>query len=156
MAKKKADNKKILGSFEGADVIGTALILRNTGDGLSDSMEIAPVNLHVGDLIEFVGRAEVVGVRHDSASKETSDLTRVHIARANLITLIESEEVDRLLDEHSVAIEKAKGVERLPFDTDEPGMTLPEPTPIDALAKEAARKAKMAARKAAQKADDDG
>ena len=149
--KKKADNKKILGTFEGADVIGTALILRNTGDGLSDSMEIAPVNLHVGDLIEFVGRAEVVGVRHDSASKESSDLTRVHIARANLITLIESAEVDRLLDEHSVAIEKAKGVERLPFENNG------EPVAVaDAIDPETKRRAAMAARKAKHAADDDG
>ena len=121
--KKRTDDKKVLSTFEGADVIGTALILRNTGDGLSDSMEIAPVNLHVGDVIEFVGRAEVVGVRHDSASKETSDLTRVHIARASLITLIESDEVDRLLDEHSTAIEKAKGIEKLPFGEKPEGMS---------------------------------
>lgn len=114
--KKKADQaKKVLGKFEGADVVGTSLILRNTGDGLSKAMEVEPATLHVGDVVSFGGEGEVVGVRYDSAGEGTDDLIRVHIIRAGVVMLVDADVLSEAIDAQKLAIEKLEGVERLPF-----------------------------------------
>lgn len=154
--KKPAD----LGDFEGAAVVGATLILRGTGDGLSQAMEIAPVKMHVGEIVNLVIEAEVVGIRHDAADKESDALTRVHILRAGVSTIVDSELVHDVLEAQRVAIEKAKGVERLPFEGEEPprrDVGSGEVVAIGDAAKEVARKAAMAARKAkAAEAGSDG
>lgn len=84
-----------LDSFEGMPVTGTRLVIRNTGDGLSDAMEVAPEVYHVGDEVGVFIRGKVVDVQHPvvKAKKddETEDLsvTRVHIVRARSAVVLD-------------------------------------------------------------------
>lgn len=154
MTKTKKKPKKI-GEFEGSPVVGTTLILRNTGDGLSQAMEIDPVKMKVGEVVNLVIEAEVVGIRHDAAKDDDESLVRVHILRAGISKIVNAELVAGVLEEQRIAIEKLTGVERLPFDGKPEGMTdeeweksaprqpLDGPTPIGDLAKQAEKSARQ-------------
>lgn len=118
--KKKVDQAKTaLGDFEGKTITGAALILQNAGDGLSQAMEIEPVVIHHGELVYLVIEAECTKVRYDNVKDDDEALTRVHILRAGVSTIVDAALVHDVLEAQRVAIEKAKGVERLPFDGDE-------------------------------------
>lgn len=48
--------------FEGEEVLGSAITLTNTGDGLSEAMEVAPVRLHIGEEVTMIVKGKVVDV----------------------------------------------------------------------------------------------
>lgn len=92
--------------FEGLDVIGARLEIRNIAGGLRDAMDVEPVELHIGDEFVFSGRAVVRGIRVEPREKD--DLTgpqfRVAISDATQIVIV---------DESLVQSEFAKQAEKL-------------------------------------------
>lgn len=104
--------------FENRDVASIAIIVRNTGDGLSDAVAVDPVELHVGDEVTVAMRCVVEKIRFDPI-KDTDSLRRVQILKAGEATFLESETVDSALDEQLQRIEAARGVQRLPLGDDE-------------------------------------
>lgn len=148
-----------LGDFEGSPVIGTALILRKTGDGWSTAMELDPTRLHVGEVFCFGGEAEVTSINHPTADKksDSDEVIRVHVADTAIIKLIDPDLLRSALDEQreriALAEEAKRGIQRLPVDGDVPSeaeiaaqqererSALSGPTPIGELAKKAAAKA---------------
>jgi len=109
-----------LSKFEGREVASIAIIVRNTGDGLSEAVAVDPVELHVGDEVTVALRCVVEKIRFDPI-KDTDALRRVQILKAGNATFLENEAVDEALEDQLRRIETARGVQRLPLDEDEPG-----------------------------------
>lgn len=107
-----------LTEFEGRDVIGMAIIVRNTGDGLSEAVAVDPMELHVGDEVTVAMKCIVEKIRFDPI-KDTDSLRRVQILKAGEATFIESGTVAEALEDQMRRIEAAKGVQRLPLGDDE-------------------------------------
>lgn len=104
--------------FESRDVASIAIIVRNTGDGLSEAVAVDPVELHVGDEVTVAMRCTVEKIRFDPI-KDTDSLRRVQILKAGEATFLESETVNSALDEQLQRIEASKGVQRLPLGDDD-------------------------------------
>lgn len=103
-----------LAPFEGRDVLQTSIKVTNAGDGLSDAMAVDPDEYHLGDTVHvvlecIVGRVDYVQINGVDA------LRRVHTLKAGTATVVDAELVKDVLDAQRLAIEKAKGVARLPF-----------------------------------------
>lgn len=107
-------------TFEGRDVVSMRVAITNAGDGLSDAMLVDPVELHIGDRVFVVLEGEVTNVKYVKV-KDTDVLNRVQTIRAGVATLVEEGLVKGVLDAQRLAIEKAKGIERLDFEGAEDG-----------------------------------
>lgn len=96
--------------FESRDVASIAIIVRNTGDGLSEAVAVDPIELAL--------ECEVEKIRFDPI-KDTEDLRRVQILKAGAATFIDNKAVDKALAEQVKRIEAGKGVQRLPMGDEE-------------------------------------
>lgn len=102
-----------LQTFGGRDVDEVALRIVGAGDGLSDAMAIAPVELEHDDLIHVVLACRVTKITYEEI-KDSEALRRVHVARASSGTLLNGEAARTIMDEHRRQVEEARGVTRLP------------------------------------------
>jgi hypothetical protein len=110
-----------LSSFDDHDVVETTVRITGAGTGLQDALDVAPVELHVGDQVHIVLRGQVSEVRHVPV-KNSDDLRRIHVISTSFGTIVDSAAVAKVLDAQRKAIDKAKGVSRLPgVDGDEDG-----------------------------------
>ena len=123
----------LLPKFGKRQVRKAALVVRKTGDGLSERLGFEPVTLWPGDEIFLVVKGVVVDVAHPAENRkhpDQDDLIRVHIADAVEVALVTEAEAEPLLkaaDEHLAEYrrqqvldqEKADGIVRLPYDDDE-------------------------------------
>jgi len=107
-----------LSQFEGRDVLQATIKVTNAGDGLSEALGIEPVEYHLGETVYLVIEAEVSRVNYEEI-KDTGALKRVHTFRAGHATMVEGQLVAKVLEDQRIALEKAKGVERLPMDDEE-------------------------------------
>jgi RecA/RadA recombinase len=113
-----------LDPFEGRPVVATKIILTRTGDGLSQAMEIAPLVLHHGQVVDLVVRSQVAKIRHDEDKGEGGDLIRVQILEAQALTVVDNAGVRKLLDKHLADLARQKEVDgqaALDDDEGEPG-----------------------------------
>lgn len=119
MTGKAAQNAvKGLSKFEGRDVLQSAIAITNAGDGLSQAMAIAPSELHLDDTIYVVLECTVTKVQYQEL-KDTGTLKRQQVLKAGVATIVDGQLVAGVLEEQRIAIEKAKGIERLEFDDGE-------------------------------------
>lgn len=102
-----------LAPFDDRDVVETSIRIVGAGDGLSESMEIEPVELHHGQRVHIVLRGEVTKVTYE-ATKDSDELRRVHTVRAVFGTLVDEPVVRKVLDAQRKAIDKARGLAQLP------------------------------------------
>ena len=117
MATKKTQNGDGLGTFEGRDIVQTSVAVTNAGDGLSQSLTVEPVILHVGDVGVVVLEYEVTKVGFVPV-KDTEVLARVATLRAGNATLVDRDLVEGALEANKVKIEQARGITRLPLGED--------------------------------------
>jgi hypothetical protein len=110
-------------------VTTAALIIRKTGDSLSDSLKFEPVALEHGDEVFLVVKGVVVDVHHPAEDRKepgTSDLRRVHIVDAQEVAMVGEGDVEPLLKaaadriakfrvQEALAEEQAMGITRLPM-----------------------------------------
>jgi len=110
-----------LAAFEGRDVLQTSIKVTNAGDGLSDALAVDPAEYHLTDTVYVVLECQVSKVDYQQINGVDA-LRRVHTLKAGTATIVSSELVADVLDAQRLAIEKAKGVARLPFvgDGEEP------------------------------------
>lgn len=106
-----------LTAYEGADVVQSTIRITRAGDGLSDGLQIDPVEYHLGDTVYVVLECNVTRVAHEPV-KDTDVLKRVHTLAAEMGTIVGHDIVAAVLDEQRVKIEQARGIERLPMDED--------------------------------------
>lgn len=113
-AKQTPNAVKGLSKFEGRDVLQSTIKITNAGDGLSQAMAIAPTELHLDDTIYVVLETTVRKVQYQELG-DTGTLKREQVLKAGVATIVESTLVAEVLEAQRVAIEKARGVERIPF-----------------------------------------
>jgi citrate lyase alpha subunit len=105
--------------FDDHDVTETTIRITRAGDGLSEGLDVEPVELHHGQRVHIVLRGEVVKIASEP-TKEGDELRRVHTIRAVFGTLVDESVVRKVLDAQRKAIDKARGLARLPgVDGDE-------------------------------------
>jgi len=105
--------------FDGREVTECALRITNAGDGLSESLDAGPVELHQGDVVFLVLRGTVAKIGFEPV-KDTDELRRLHTVKATFGTIVDEGAVRKILDATRKAIEDAKGVQRIPgVDDDE-------------------------------------
>ena len=106
-----------LGTFDGKDVLRTAISVTNAGDGLSEAMKVDPTLLHLDDKVYVVLECQVAKVRFDPI-KDTDAVSRVHVLRAGTATMVDADLVQQQLTEQAERILLAKeaeaGIQRLP------------------------------------------
>lgn len=111
---KRGVSKSGLSKFEGREVMNVTAAIRNTGDGLSDAMNVDLVELHHGEKVYVVLECDVEKLRFDPI-KDTNALNRVHMMKAVSATIVDEELVREALDEQQRRIDEANGVHALPF-----------------------------------------
>ena len=113
--------------FEGQPVHAVALAIRNTGDGLSAAMDVDPVELHHGDIVDVVLRCEVDKIRYDEL-RDSDGLKRVQMLKAVRATLIDSDVVNEAFAEQSKRIADKEGQAQLDLEDDgeDDDVTVPE------------------------------
>lgn len=105
--------------FEGREVIGTSVAVRNAGDGLSKALAVDPEELHLGETVFLVLECEVTKVQFDPVKDSDDLLVRVHVLKAGDATLVAGDVVADHLESQRVRIEEARGVHRLQLDGEE-------------------------------------
>ena len=109
-----------LGTYDGLDVLGATVSIRNAGDGLSESMAVDPVKLPVHDTVHVVLECEVTKHTYEEV-KDTNGLRLVNVLRAGRATIIDRDQVTAALDEQQRRIDEASGQLTLEVDGgDEP------------------------------------
>lgn len=107
-----------LTDYEGHPVIGAAVQIRNTGDGLSEAMAVAPEKLPLGTTIHVVLECEVEKHRYDPIKDGGGALQLVNMLKAGRATIIDNAAVRKALDAQEREIEKAKPQQTLDIDED--------------------------------------
>lgn len=137
-----------LAPFEGKEVVKTTVQVTNAGDGLSQAMDIEPVELHHGDRHYLVLEVDVAKVRFDPIKDAPSMLERVHILKAGVAVLIDRDVVSDAIAGQKRKIDEAKGLQQLEGMDERPGGGVPDD--IDA---QVAREEEAAARQQQAHAD---
>lgn len=104
-----------LGDFEGRPVLGTAIKITNAGDGLSAALAVDPVIHHLDDDVYVVLKTKVSNVAHPPV-KDTNGVSRMHTLKTIEATVVDGEMVADMLEAQRIRIEKARGIDRLPYD----------------------------------------
>jgi hypothetical protein len=108
--------------FDGRDVIEVEVRVTNTGDGLSHAMKFDPVLHHHGERVRIILDGEVDHIDYQRV-KNTTYLKRVETVKAEGGMFVDSEVVEKMLNEHTERIatleEEAKGKARLKGQNDE-------------------------------------
>lgn len=104
-----------LNPFEGLDVLQASIKVTNAGDGLSDALAVDPVEYHLGQTVHVVLECVVAKVDYQQLNGVEA-LRRVHSLKAGTATVVSAALVKDVLDAQRLAIEKARGIERLDFD----------------------------------------
>lgn len=99
--------------FEGHKVTTSRVAVTNAGDGLSEAMAIDPGELALGSTVYVVLECSVAKVRYEPAQRESADLTRVHVLRAGLATLVDERAVRKALREQRRKLDEARGIAEL-------------------------------------------
>lgn len=100
--------------FEGADVLQTSIKVTRAGDGLSDALAIDPAEYHLGDTVHVVLECTVAKVDYQPIPGVEA-LRRIHTLAAGTASIVDPEMVREVLDAQRLAIEQARGIERLPL-----------------------------------------
>lgn len=112
-----------LPDFEGTPVVQSAVAITRAGDGLSESLKIAPEALTHGQEVFYVLRGEVSQVNHVPVSAAAEALERKHTIVTQEITRVDAAEVQDFLRAAERRLQKARGeaagISALPLGDDE-------------------------------------
>ena len=115
---------KRIPKFEGREVTDIKMKITRAGDGLSKAMKIDPVVLHSGQYVDVVLRCKV-GQIIFKPDEDTDTSERVQELRALMATIVDSDAVTEILEQHQKALDEAEGVLQFPNpgdeDADKPG-----------------------------------
>jgi hypothetical protein len=124
-----APEASVLTPFDGTPVLAAGMEIPGAAGGLREALRIAPEEFHKGEERYVVLKVVMKKVRHDPLPK-TEAWERVHIFECTGATFVDGDLVREKLDEQAARIEaarieaeKAKGIERLPYDGFEDDVT---------------------------------
>lgn len=106
-----------LHEFDNYDVTQCSMKITRAGDGLSDSLDAAPVELSIGDEVHVVLRGTVSKVEFVEI-KDSGVLKRVHTIRTQVGTLVDADAARKVLADSAKLVDAAKGIQRLPGTDD--------------------------------------
>lgn len=145
-----------LGEFEGSEVTGTTIAIRNAGDGLSAAMKVDPQILHLNDTVFVVMECRVADVAFPPVKDAETKVTRKHVLRAGNATIVDGKLVRAALNEMASKIEKARDEEskaqRLDLDYDPLNPDAEKPKKASGVAAKSPAKKAPARKGAAKKA----
>jgi hypothetical protein len=104
--------------FDDRDVTEATIRIVRAGDGLSDALEVDPVEFALDDIVHVVLRCQVTRIAYEEI-KDSDELRRVHTLRATSGTIVDEQFAKAVLAEQQTLIERARGVQRLPIDGDD-------------------------------------
>lgn len=107
-----------LAPFAEHDVTECAVQITNAGDGLSESLDIAPVELDHGETVYVVLRGTVSKVAFVPI-KDTDELRRVHTIKTTFGTLVDEASARAILNGARRKVDEARGVQEIPFDDED-------------------------------------
>lgn len=93
--------------FEKKPVIKCEVKITKAGDGLSDALQVDPVEMHVNDRVFFVLEAEVGSIQFVRMSPAGNDLRRVHVLVTQRITQVDGADVSAYLDDAEQHVRRA-------------------------------------------------
>lgn len=101
------------GPFDDLTFLRTTVKVTNTGDGLSQSMQVQVPDLRHRDVVHVLLECEVVDVQTPLV-KDTDGNELKFVFKAGRATIVEGKAYDKALDEMSKRLEKAAGISRIP------------------------------------------
>lgn len=120
MATRKRKAAGNVGTFEGRPVNSVEIIIRGTGDGLSDAMKVEAKILKVGESGYIVLEFDTIDIHHpaeDRTDPAAGGVRRVQVLKAGTATFIDDEVVERAIEAQRVKnerwAEEQQGVARL-------------------------------------------
>jgi len=93
-----------LGTFEGRPVVGMAIVVRRTGDGLSETVKVDPVRIGVGDEGYIVFAYKCVDVHHPAENRRdpaAGGVVRTPILDASTATFVDADVVATAIAEQA-------------------------------------------------------
>lgn len=99
------------------DVLTSGVKIRNAGDGLSQAMQVEPIEYPIDTVIHVVLECEVTKHTHEEI-KDTDALTLIHDLKAGRATIVDRGLVEKYLDDQEQRIAEADGEPMLSFDGD--------------------------------------
>ena len=115
-----------LGSYDGIDLLGSTVSIRNAGDGLSDSLAVEPAKLPIHSTVHVVLECEVTKHTYEEI-KDVDGLRVVNVLKAGRATMVDADLVREHLDEQQRRIDEAEG--QLTLETTE-GFESSEPQSV--------------------------
>ena len=89
------------------NVVGATVQIRNTGDGLSDAMAVAPIELELGTKVHVVLECTVEKHRYDPIKDDPNALILVNMLKAGRATIVPKSMVNKALNTQEEAIAAA-------------------------------------------------
>jgi hypothetical protein len=104
-----------LGRYEGKRIVGTGVIVKNAGDGLSKAMAVDPVRIGLRERGYLVIEWECVKHQHEPVKDAPTTIIRTHVLRAETATFIDDDMVVEAIEKQKIRLEEAEGIRRLEF-----------------------------------------
>jgi hypothetical protein len=107
------DHSDVLGTYKGHPIVDTKLILRKTGDGLSNPMPVAPVVLELGSTGFIANRYVVVKHQYESNRNDAGDIvsvTLVQVIESTGAALADSKLIGAAIQKNVDAIREAEAL----------------------------------------------
>lgn len=102
--------KPDLGEIDGISVAGATIAIRSAGDGLSKAMKVDPQLIHHKQTVYVVLECECIDVQFPQIP-DANEVTRKHILKAGVATLIDRKAVIAALDATRDQIQAARDAE---------------------------------------------
>lgn len=106
-----------LPEFEGLPTLEVSLEVRGIEGGLNEGLTIAPAVMHRGDRVYLLIEGTVDHILHKGMADQDG-WRRAHVIRVDAGTIVDKEFAADRLEAHTLRLEEARGLQRLPFDAD--------------------------------------
>lgn len=93
-------DRSVLGAYRGRDIIRTSIVIRNTGDGLSESMGIDPQVLEIGEKGYVLLEYECIDHAHPMI-KDTDCLELKQVLKAGTATIVDADFAEEKIEQQA-------------------------------------------------------
>ena len=101
-----ATESPVLHDFEGEAVHRATVAITGAGDGLSESLSIAPEEIELGDERFYLLRSTCKRVAYETDKNGVR--SRVHTMKASTIRPVDPDLAEKMLSEHAAEVERLK------------------------------------------------
>lgn len=113
-----------MSNFEGSEVIGARMVIAKAGEGLSNALDMKPVELHTGEEVYVLVKTEVTDVTFKPSKEAPETRVRVHRLLTSEAMIVDAEVGEQLMaaqeaelanwrEAQRIEEEKAAGVHRM-------------------------------------------